>query len=356
MNENRVTSLRKQFDGVVPNRTTLYTKEEIVDKAQKILDIMKSGIYEKVHAEYMRDKDVLLHISVLANEYGLESTETYKRFERNMQGLGYMIGTYIKGMKGEQIAKKALKLIGYDKNVKVLYNVALEDEDVQAEYDAIVLTPYETFIVEVKNWGNEVEIDVNGILRRKDQDIRYDLAGRMSIKEALLRKVLGELSPEEYRGIVLFPNDNTKVRDEFMQISTCCGGGIAYKIRKYDEGKVVFTAEQIEQIANRIISNHKVQKTFCKVNCEEIINDYALLMAAIEEASEGIYTLCEELKDSRVECEQLEQFEVNENNTVQHVSEVERKRKVKYLVGEVAGVLIAFGIGFATAKTIVTRR
>ena len=110
-----------------------------------------TGVYEQTHAEHMRERDLMLHFSTLATEYGLRETDVYKRFESNMNEMGYTIGSFIKGIKGEHIARRALKLISFDKNVKILYNIALEDEDAQAEYDAIVIIPYGLFVVEVKN-------------------------------------------------------------------------------------------------------------------------------------------------------------------------------------------------------------
>lgn len=237
MNKDRVNSIRKAFEGVGPDSTSLYTNQEIVDLLQEIQKTMIAGVYEQTHAEYMREKDLMIHFSTLAAEYGLKETEAYKRFERNMNDLGYTIGSFIKGMKGERIARRALKLISFDKNVKILYNVALEDEDVQAEYDAIVITPYGIFVVEVKNWGAEMHIDENGILKRNDQDIKYDLPGRMSVKEGLLREYLGDIFPNKYQGIVLFSNENAKVQDDYKQMPVCYGGGIVYSIRSFNKGR-----------------------------------------------------------------------------------------------------------------------
>ena len=41
------------------------------------------------------------------------------------------------------------------------------------------------------------------------------------------------------------------------------------------------------KIADTILANHKEQRAFCGVKCEEIIADYAKLMAQIEAASSG---------------------------------------------------------------------
>lgn len=80
--------------------------------------------------------------------------------------------------KKEKIVKRALKLISFDKDVKVLYNIALENEDAQAEYDAIVVALYGIFVIEVKNWAAAMRINERGVIQREDgSDITYDLPG-----------------------------------------------------------------------------------------------------------------------------------------------------------------------------------
>lgn len=358
MNKNRVNSIKMAFEGVGPDSTTLYTNQEIVDLLMKLQKTMIAGVYEKTHAEYMRDRDLMVHFSTLAAEYGLKETETYKRFESNMNDLGYTIGSFIKGMKGERIARRALKLISFDKNVKILYNIALEDEDVQAEYDAIIITPYGLFVVEVKNWGSEMHIDENGILRRNDQDIKYDLPGRMSVKEGLLREYLDNIFPNKYQGIVLFSNENAKVQDDYKQMPVCYGGGIVYSIRSFDKGEEILTASQINEIAERITRNHKEQRALCKVNCEEIVEDYALLMAAIEETAEGTYSSIEELKNIEKKVNEKMQETMDKDINIPEFLTKEgsnKAQKILNMVGVAAGLLVAFGLGIAT-KTIISRR
>ena len=43
--------------------------------------------------------------------------------------LGYTIATYKKGLNGEKLARRSLKLVSLDPNVRILYNIQLEDED-----------------------------------------------------------------------------------------------------------------------------------------------------------------------------------------------------------------------------------
>lgn len=356
MNRNRarVNSIVESFDGIGLDSTTLYTNQEIVDGLVAVQKKQLEGVYEQTHAEHMRDRDLMLHFSTLASEYGLSETPLFKRFEANMNDMGYTIGSFIKGMKGEHIARRALKLITFDKGVKVLYNVALEDEDAQAEYDAIVITPYGMFVVEVKNWGASMRIDENGVLRRDDQDIKYDLPGRMSVKEGLLRECLGELFPSQYQSIVLFSNENAKVQDDYKQMPISFGGGIVYSIRSFNGGKVLLTESQIEMIAEKLRSSHKEQRALCKVNCKEIIEDYAVLMAAIEAAADGEYAAVEELKNvetviTREEGAMEIQQNIPESSTR---NGVERGKKISNAVFGTIGILVVFGLGVVSAKNI----
>lgn len=353
MNQNRVNNIKKVFDGVGPVKNKEYTNQEIVDLLMEIQKTMMSGVYEKTHAEYMKERDLMRHFATLATEYGLHETDTYKRFEANMSELGFTIGSFIKGMNGERIAKRALKLISFDKDVRILYNIALEDEDAQAEYDAIVITPYGLFVIEVKNWGAEMIIDENGILRREDQNIKYDLPGRMSIKEGLLREYLEDLFPETYQSILLFSNENANVHDEYKKMPICYGGGVTYMIREQRSEGRILTVEQIDSIVERIVASHKEQKAPCKVKCEEIIDDYAELMASIEEMSEcqnsGIQV---EVHD----CEEESNTSGNETldkKTSEKKEQVLREVNFSQRIGRtVAGLALVFSLGVATTRII----
>jgi len=359
MNQSRINSIKKTFEGVGPVKGMEYTNQEIVDLLMGVQKTMFTGVYEKTHAEFMKERDLLMHFSSLAEEYGLKETETYQRFEKNMSDLGYTIGSFIKGMKGEKIAKRALKLISYDKDVKILYNIALEDEDAQAEYDAIVITPYGLFVVEVKNWGAEMHIDENGILQRIDQDIKYDLPGRMSIKEGLLKEYVGDLFPDKYQGIVLFSNENAKVQDDYKKMPICYGGGIVYTIRDYKSNGNVLTSEQISVIEKRIVSSHKEQKAPCKVNCEELIDDYATLMAAIEEAAEGSLDSVAELANPQQQITKEVEKNVKQvvEKKVANKAVASGEKMVSNTAGSIAlGFLVVFGVGVAVAKAFGSHR
>lgn len=297
MNDTRLSQIIESLNGLGTKPNTMYTNQEIIEHLKELQGAMARGIFEKTHAENLRDRDIMIHFEALAKEYSLDSTDTYMRFKTNMSELGYTIGSFINGMHGERIARRALKLLSYDKDIRILYNVQLEDKDAQAEYDAIVIAPYGLFVVEVKNWRVSMIISPNGLLTRNDgSGIIYDLPGRMSIKEALLREHLQELFPSNYHNMLLLSNERAQVEDNYHQIPISCGGGISYEIKSFAKYGDTLTSEQVNKIADTILANHKEQRTLCSVKCDEIIADYAKLMVQIEAASNGSLDEIDELE------------------------------------------------------------
>ena len=142
----RVTFIKEGLNELGTKAGVFYTNQEIIDKLKELQAALSRGIFEKTHAENFMEREIIRHFEMLAAEYGLESSDRFYRFKKNVEELGMTIGTYIKGMAGERSARKALKLLGMDKGVKILYNVCLEEDDCQAEYDAIVLAPYGVFV------------------------------------------------------------------------------------------------------------------------------------------------------------------------------------------------------------------
>ncbi len=286
MNNERINQIKASLNGLGTKADEMYTNQQLVDVLKEFQSALAKGVFEKTHAENLRERDLVLHFEALAKEYGLDQTSTFLRLKSNLEELGYTIGSYIKGLNGEKVTRRALKLLSLDKGVKVLYNIRLEDEDAEAEYDAIAITPYGLFVIEVKNWGTSVVITQDGILKQNyGREIVYDLAGRMSIKQALLKEYIGDSFPENYKNILVFPNDKVTVENHYNSIPVFCGGGISYKIREFSEEGNSLTEDQITNIEQAILSHHIIKKELSPVNCDAIVEDYAVLMARIEEAS-----------------------------------------------------------------------
>lgn len=318
MNEGKIELIKKSLDGFGLKLGGVYSNKEMVDGSIKLQGAIARDFATRMQIDIDKDRDVLLAIEKVITKNNLDDTEEFQRLKKNITELGYTIGSFIKGMNGERIAKRVLKLIAFDKDVRVLFNIALEDEDVQAEYDAIVIAPYGIFVVEVKNWDAPIVINERGVLQKEDgTDIIYDLPGRMGMKEGLLREYLGDLFTTDYQGIVFFSNERAKVRDEYKKIPLSFGGSIVYDIRAYSKDKPFMSKEQIDKIADRLLANSKEQKTINKIDSEAIIDDYATLIVMLEEVAESkskteskIGRTAESVNDSMAEKDCKEKYSV----------------------------------------------
>ena len=70
-----------------------------------------------------------------------------------------------------------------------MFNITLSDDENDTEYDAIILTKFDVFIVEVKNFRGDLNISERGIVTNSFNDkVTYNLAEKMSCKEYFIKK------------------------------------------------------------------------------------------------------------------------------------------------------------------------
>ena len=82
--DGRVSQIKNQLKGLGTSPYRLYTNQEVIDRLKDLQAAMARGVFEKTHAENLRDKDIMLHFKTLAEEYELSQTDTYCRFETNI--------------------------------------------------------------------------------------------------------------------------------------------------------------------------------------------------------------------------------------------------------------------------------
>ena len=98
MTNTRMNQIIEPLVGLGTRPDVMYTNQEVVDHLKALQSALAQGVFEKTHAENLRDRDIMIHFEALAKEYGLDGTEIYHRFKANMDELGYTIGSFIKGI------------------------------------------------------------------------------------------------------------------------------------------------------------------------------------------------------------------------------------------------------------------
>lgn len=272
--------IRATLEGLGTEQDVLYTNEEIIENLDELQRAIAGGLFAATHVECARARDIMAGIERLAIEHGLESTPEFQRLNTNMNYLGHTIASLIKGRTGERNTMKALQLLALDKNVRILYNIAIQDGDAQTEYDAIVLAPYGIFALEVKNYNESMRVTESGMLEKlENPDFQYNLGGRMNCKEYLLRKVLADALPAaHYHGLLLYTNEYSRLVDDYKRIQICYRYTVVQDIQAFDTGAAVFSQEQLAEMEKTLQSVHSPRRYACRVNCAAIKEDFSYLM------------------------------------------------------------------------------
>ena len=103
----RQQQILESLQNVGPQPQGMYTNQEMVDLLIELQTALANGVFEKTHAESLHPRDIMTHFDTLAREYGLGTSDTYLRFDRNMSDLGRTIGSLRRGLRGERRASRA---------------------------------------------------------------------------------------------------------------------------------------------------------------------------------------------------------------------------------------------------------
>ena len=246
MNEIRVNNIKKAFEGIVPEVTKEYTNQEIIDLLQNIQKTMITGVYEQTHAEYMKERDLMIHFSSLAEEYGLITadkkdstgicfigernfTNFLKNYLPNTPGdivnidakevIGKHIGLmyYTIGQRrGLDIGGNAERLfvVGKDLKKNILYVALGEDNDYLVS---------DSCIIDEVNYLKDKKIDkCTAKFRYRQKDIEVNLEW-LEDGNILVKYPQGVKRVTPGQACVLYDKDE------------CIGGGIIKEVRKNNE-------------------------------------------------------------------------------------------------------------------------
>ena len=270
-----------------PKADGLYNNEElehlVVGFQAAVSQVMlSSGIADKI-----TPRDITSFLERLATENGVEEDETFQRLRDEMRDLGFLIGSLKKGAKGEKRTREGLRNMEFSPDVKILYNITLDDGTDRTEYDAIVLTPYGLFVIEAKNFNGDARITEKGILLRDDDRFgAYNLGEKMNRKEFLLRSCLGELASVPYHALLLYVNEQADVKDEYRLIPITYCNTVAKTIQQFDHGDELITPDELKQIEEEILGHQIDARYPCSVDCQQIISDLTVILRKIGNAKE----------------------------------------------------------------------
>lgn len=208
-----------------------YTNEEILEQLKSLEGLLLERVFETSYSESLRTYDLIDHLRSKAHDLGLEGEDTYTDLIRDLEKLSSTIGGLINGKRGEFLAAKSLKCLRGDS--LLLSNIALPNGGSFEEYDQVLIARSGVYVIEVKNYRNDVVIDDGGILHCSLHS--YNVGERMREKMHALWDAIqfssdGYMTEEDVHGMLLFVNNDASVTDHFRRVPVMRCGQIVYSI------------------------------------------------------------------------------------------------------------------------------
>lgn len=329
MNDTRVQEL---ITSIKAFEKETYHKSEILDEMLALQSEIVNLTFNGEHAAIAELKiyDVERHLEQLNEECGHVADEALQRFINGSKELCNLIKAEISGRRGETKAFRTLEYLR-SQNV-VLKNVELEDGNLRTEFDAVIITPKCITIVEVKNTGKNIFIDEEGNYYRTGEFLKWDcdIAGKMSVKETLLRKALedADITDVKIQGVVVFTNNRIEVQNKYSKLRTCFVSQLNHIIDGF-QGEKVFTEVDMNRIKEVVEMAECKEYYPADFDAEQYKMDFATVMATIEAAS-------------AIRHEDFEMKEEKENKFMDVLRTILSSKYVRYASGAVAGVALTF--------------
>lgn len=281
------TEIRNKLHGFGTAADEAYTNQEIVDHLKELQSAIAHEVCGNDGESLVRADAIIREVEDRVVGLGIQDSDAFLTFKRDMHDLGKEIALTISGINGEMKGFRALKPLEFDTDTHVLRNVCLKSEAGETEIDALVIAPYGIFVIEMKGCRKPVMITEDGFFQKVDNpDYQYPLGERMCCKESLLREALAKDPRVPVRPVLFLVNDSD-LTDHFGKIMTTNRNTIVYKIRSYSSEAAHLSKEQVDALVERVEASHHDAKYPCSLDCNRIVENLAVLMDQIEAAEQA---------------------------------------------------------------------
>lgn len=279
--------IKNRLSGIGTMASASYTNQEIVDHLKDLQYAIAREVCGEDEGSRIRADVIVQAVEEKVNTLGLQDSDSFIIFKQDMQDISRKIALTISGMKGEAKGFRALKALEYDNDTYVLRNVCLHDGEGRTEIDALVVSPYGVFVIEMKNCRKTMTITKDGYFQKLDNpDYQYPLGERMCCKEILVREALGETLSVPVRSMLLLVND-ADVIDDFGKVQLANRNTVVNKIRSYAKGFDGVLADEVCKMVAKIEASHEEAKYPCNLDCERIVDNLVALIDEIERAEQA---------------------------------------------------------------------
>ncbi len=275
----------------------MYTKEEGIRLLSDFQDEIIRDYRSRFGRSLFNRKYFTRNLEFTADEHQLGGDPAFLGLKKDFDVLGAAVSSWRNDLSGEERARRAMSRILPGEEMEVLYGVTLRDGQSLADIDAVAVTPYGVFAIEVESCNQDLVLDEKGIMRPAGGVGPVKTLGdRMYCNELFLRNKLKDYMNVPVYSILLVTDNRVQVTDSYGKIPVSRLNTIMSDIRSYSDGKRYITRKQMQEIEDALLEYREPAMVLCPVDCRKIADEYTRFVSrcAVSEKKtiwSGVHTL-----------------------------------------------------------------
>lgn len=246
--------------GTVPGE--MYTREDMAGLLCDFQDEIVRDYRTRFNKSLYNRKYFTRDLEVTAAGYGIADSKEFRELKKELDHTGEVISELRSRISCQDRARRVLSRTLPGEEMEVLYGISLRNGKDVTEYDAVVITPYGVFVIDVRDPG-----------RSKDIDERIE-EGKLNLKECLLRNRLREFLNVPFYSILLIAENRPNAADRLGWVPKSYLNTIMWDIRSYGNGKRYISSDEMKRISDVLRRNDSKALFECPVDCVKILDDY----------------------------------------------------------------------------------
>lgn len=254
---------------------------ELLRLQQELVDIAFSGF--DGYKTDLRITDVAQAFCRMNDQTPVVDDETMSRFVKQAKRMQNQIKSEIAGLNGERKIARELTKITCPKSI--ITNLELGAGIDHTEIDALIITPGNIFVAEVKNTNTDIFISDNGDYYKNGEFLKkkYNIRFKLEQRENLVNEILKTNQIEGYtvHKLLVFANDRITVQNKCHAFSHCFWTTLPAIIESYVSEDIPI--DELEKIRIAFISSERKETYPMDFDAEQFKCDFAKIVALLEE-------------------------------------------------------------------------
>lgn len=257
---------------------TMLSKEDMVVELCDFQDDIIRDYRTRFSDALINRKYFSRSLEITAKAHGISESDEFRELKQDFDELGRNISLLRSDVIRKERTMRAISRTLPGEELLGVCDAALSDGKENAEYDAVVITPYAA--VALTYIKENVSIDRDGFChpagRHKTKD---DLAYTIGRKEALLKRKLRKYKDLPVYSMLLVTEKNAAVRDRYGKILITSPADVLASIRSMSDGMRRISAEEMDAIKTMLAPSGQEKLVPMPVDLKKLKDEYSWFVA-----------------------------------------------------------------------------